>query len=363
MNVLNVEQLVVKYGEVVAVDRVSFSLKAGESLTLLGPSGCGKTTLLRSIAGLEHPVSGRIQLYGEPVFDSSAGISVPTERRNLSMMFQSYAIWPHMTVFDNVAYGLKLRGVRGTELRDRVMNALELVGLSDYAKRPSPNLSGGQQQRVALARSFVFNPKLILFDEALSNLDARLRTQMRVEIKALQSKLGIAAVFVTHDQEEALVMSDKVLVMSAGRMEQMGTPLDVYLQPQTAFVADFVGGSNVIAVAPTTVAANSDVVFNVDGEPLACRAKRSLASCREVAVKTVHVHLGREKPPGPNTFQAVIEQRHFVGDMVAYVLRWGNVLLQVQQPSVVMYERDTSVWCTIDPAHVVPLGEGPNDNI
>jgi len=357
LKILTVEQLVVKYGSVVAVDRVGFDLEAGQSLTLLGPSGCGKTTLLRSIAGLEQPTSGRICLYGEPVFDGSAGVSVPTEKRNLSMMFQSYAIWPHMTVFDNVAYGLKLRHTPKAELHERVMNALELVGLTDFANRPSPNLSGGQQQRVALARSFVFNPRLILFDEALSNLDARLRTQMRVELKALQAKLGIAAVFVTHDQEEALVMSDKILVMRDGQTEQIGGPLEVYLQPTTAFVADFVGGSNVVKVSETAVVDKADAVFEVDGGQLVGRATRDLEVCRAVAIKTVHVHLATEKPDGRNVFQAVVEERHFVGDFVAYVIRWGNMRLRVQQPSVVMYERGASVWCRIDPAHVVPLEE------
>ena len=359
MKVLEVENLVVRYGTVVAVNQVGFDLDAGKSLTLLGPSGCGKTTLLRSIAGLEEPTGGRISLYGDPVFDAKAKIRVPTERRNLSMMFQSYAIWPHMTVFDNVAYGLRLRKVPDAELRKRVMDALDMVGLAGFADRPSPNLSGGQQQRVALARSFVFNPRLILFDEALSNLDAKLRTQMRFELKALQSKLGIAAVFVTHDQEEALVMSDKVLVMRSGRIEQQGSPLEVYFHPLTPFVADFIGGSNVIAVSSAEVPASGDVTFSTGGGPLTGRSTRELERCSAVAVKTVHVRLSTSKPDSANVFEALVEQRTFVGDFVAYRLRWGDLQLKVHQPSTDLHECGARVWCNISPEHVVPLAEEP----
>jgi len=180
---------------------------------------------------------------------------------------------------------------------------------------------------------------------------------MRVELKALQAKLGIAAVFVTHDQEEALVMSDKILVMCEGRMEQVGRPLEVYLQPTTAFVADFVGGSNVVQVPETAVLDKTEAVFEVNGEQLVGRATRDLKTCRAIAIKTVHVHLATDKPEGRNVFQAVVEERHFIGDLVAYVIRWGNIRLRVQQTSVVMYEKGADIWCRIDPAHLVPLDE------
>lgn len=355
MTLLEVKNLVVQYGNVPAVNNVSFSLDAGKSLTLLGPSGCGKTTLLRSIAGLEKPSQGSICLYGNKISDAASRIWVPTERRNLSMMFQSYAIWPHMTVFDNVAYGLRLRKVPAADVRRKVLDALALVGLADFADRPSPNLSGGQQQRVALARSFVFDPQLILFDEALSNLDARLRTQMRSELKALQTKLGIAAIFVTHDQEEALVMSDHVLVMRSGKVEQAGTPMDVYFHPETAFVADFIGGSNVIPVKATKVPASGLVKFSLGPGELVAEATGALETTNSLAVKTAHIQLSNERLDGPNSFQAVIENRRFVGDLVAYDLRWGDVRFSAHQLSVNMFDCNIQVWCSIEPRHVVPL--------
>ncbi|HEX2171334.1 MAG TPA: ABC transporter ATP-binding protein, partial [Dehalococcoidia bacterium] len=220
---IEVENLVVKYGDVTAVNGVSFAIRRGEHLTLLGPSGCGKTTTLRAIAGLEQPASGEILIDGKPVYSSSRHVNVPTEKRGLSMVFQSYAIWPHMTVFDNVAYGLRVRRLPKKEIEEKVHWALGLVRMNDFARRSAAKLSGGQQQRVALARSFAFSPSVLLFDEPLSNLDAKLRAEMRLEIKDLQQQIGITSVYVTHDQEEALAISDRVIVMNVGIIEQIGT--------------------------------------------------------------------------------------------------------------------------------------------
>src|SRR6187431_1968931 len=243
---IEVEKLKIFYGEVPAVRGVSFSVQPGEHLTLLGPSGCGKTTTLRAIAGLEQPSGGSIYVDGQAMYDASARRNVPTEQRGVSMVFQSYAVWPHMTVFDNVAYGLRVRKQPAAELAANVEKALDLVQMRHLADRPASKLSGGQQQRVALARAIAFSPTVVLFDEPLSNLDAKLRSEMRIELRELQRRLDITSVYVTHDQEEALAISDRVIVMNVGVIEQIGTPEDIYNRPNSRFVADFVGSANLI---------------------------------------------------------------------------------------------------------------------
>ncbi len=232
-----------------ALSGVSFEVAQGDFFTLLGPSGCGKTTTLQCIAGLETPDSGRIEMGGEAVFCSREQIMVPANRRNLGMVFQSYAIWPHMTVFENVAFPL-LHGmtrVASAEVKTRVDRALDRVKLHNLADRPAPLLSGGQQQRVAVARALVHEPRLLLLDEPLSNLDAKLRDMMRVELRQLLKSLGITTIFVTHDQTEALAMSDTVALMRQGRIVQQGSPRDIFLKPATAFAADFMGRTNMVA--------------------------------------------------------------------------------------------------------------------
>jgi len=222
-------------GEVTAVDDVSLEIEKGEFVTLLGPSGCGKTTTLRLIAGFEFPTSGRIILAGQRLDD------VPPNRRDMAMVFQSYAIFPHLNVLENITYGLRIKKLAAAEIRrkaDEVMKLTQLTGLEDRA----PNqLSGGQQQRVALARALVVEPKVLLFDEPLSNLDAKLREEMRFEIRDLQKRLGITAIYVTHAQEEALVMSDRIAIIHQGKLAQLGTPEEIYERPRSRFVADFIG--------------------------------------------------------------------------------------------------------------------------
>jgi iron(III) transport system ATP-binding protein len=218
----------------------------GEFVTLLGPSGCGKTTTLRCIAGLERPDGGEIRIDGGIVASAVRGVYLNPEQRNIGMVFQSYAVWPHMTVFDNVAYGLRVRRAPANVIQDRTMRALELVGLGHLAERYATKLSGGQRQRVALARAIVYEPKVVLFDEPLSNLDAKLREQMRVELVRLQKEVGITSIYVTHDQSEALVMSDRVVVMNKGVIQQIGRPHDIYVQPANTFVANFIGVANLM---------------------------------------------------------------------------------------------------------------------
>jgi putative spermidine/putrescine transport system ATP-binding protein len=246
---LEVTDLAKRYGESMAVDGFCLTVARGQLVALLGPSGCGKTTTLRMIAGLVEPTSGRIVLEGRPVE------RVPIHRRNIGMVFQQYALFPFLSVFENVAYGLRERHVGKAELQERVTKMLDMVGLSGLAERRTRQLSGGQQQRVALARALVINPALLLLDEPLSNLDTKLRERVRGEIRDLQRRLGITTVFVTHDQDEALSIAHVVVVMRGGRIEQVGTPLDIYQRPASAFVADFIGACNLLPARVTGVEA------------------------------------------------------------------------------------------------------------
>ena len=232
------------FGSIPALRGVGFDVALGRTVSLLGPSGCGKTTMLRSIAGLETPDAGRIGIGNTVVFDSEQMINLPPERRQIGMVFQSYAVWPHMTVGQNVGFPLKIRQTATNVIKLKVHEVLNLVGLTGFAERPSTNLSGGQQQRVALARAIVHEPRLVLFDEPLSNLDAKLRQQMRTELKLLQDRLGFTAIYVTHDQEEALALSDTIVVMNHGRVEAIAPPRELFNNPRTPFVANFVGFDN-----------------------------------------------------------------------------------------------------------------------
>jgi ABC-type Fe3+/spermidine/putrescine transport system ATPase subunit len=241
--ILRLEGVTKLFGKTRAVDNSSLEIRRGEVFTLLGPSGCGKTTTLRMVAGLEHNDGGRIVYRGHTVADPQHRIFVLPEKRNMGMVFQSYAIWPHMTVFDNVAYPLELRGVRRSDIKQRVVRMLEMVGLAGLEDRAATTLSGGQQQRVALSRALVYEPELLLLDEPFSNLDAKLRNQMRLEVKDLQQRLGISVLFVTHDQIEGMTLSDRIGVMNLGKVEQVGTPADVYDNPATPFVRDFLGAT------------------------------------------------------------------------------------------------------------------------
>ena len=237
---VRLDRVTKRFGSVLAVDEVTLDIPPGKLVTLLGPSGCGKTTTLRMVAGLEHPTSGRVFIGDEDV------TPLPASNRSVTMVFQSYALFPHLTVFENVAYGLRIRKVLKQEIVRQVAAVLELVGLPQVGHRFPSQLSGGQQQRVALARALVMEPKVLLFDEPLSNLDAKLRKRVRAEIRELQQRLGITSIYVTHDQVEALALSDVVVVMNQGRVEQVGTPVDLYRRPATRFVADFIGEANLL---------------------------------------------------------------------------------------------------------------------
>ncbi|WP_176086361.1 ABC transporter ATP-binding protein [Martelella sp. HB161492] len=242
LSYLTLEKLTLSYGKTVAVDSLDLSIDKGELIALLGPSGCGKTTTMRAIAGLMSPTAGRIMLDGTDIS------RVPPNKRAVGLMFQSYALFPHLSVYENVAFGLRLKGMRGGELDAKVKGGLETVGLAHLAERKPAALSGGQQQRVALARSLVMEPKVLLLDEPLSNLDARLRLEMRTELQRVQRDSGLTMIFVTHDQSEALSLADRIVVMNDGLIEQIGTPEQIYRHPETGFVADFVGFENIFAI-------------------------------------------------------------------------------------------------------------------
>jgi ABC-type Fe3+/spermidine/putrescine transport system ATPase subunit len=357
---IEVEGLEVHFGAVAAVRGVSFSVMPGEQLTLLGPSGCGKTTTLRAIAGLEHASAGEIRIAGEPVYSARTGVNVPAEKRGLSMVFQSYAIWPHMSVFDNVAYGLRVRRASAAEIRDKVERALGMVQMSAFADRRASALSGGQQQRVALARAFVFQPSVLLFDEPLSNLDAKLRADMRIELRDLQHRLGITSVYVTHDLEEALAMSDRIVVMRDGLVEQTGTPDEIYALPRSAFVADFIGSSNLIRGRnrPDLAADGLIALETPAGQVIyGCAYGRPVGDELTMSVRTVHLRLSPQRPAGErNVWPARLEKTVFQGDFTQVHVRWGDQPLIARCAALDPLPAGQEVFIAVDPKRVVLLG-------
>ena len=356
---IEVENVVAHYGNLTALRGVSFEVYRGEHLTLLGPSGCGKTTMLRSIAGLETPTAGEIRIDGRPIYSSSQRVNVPTERRQLSMVFQSYAIWPHMTVFDNVAYGLRVRKVPAREIEQRVEQALELVQMVDLARKSAARLSGGQQQRVAVARSIVFNPRVLLFDEPLSNLDAKLRAQMRIELREIQNRLGITSIYVTHDQEEALAMSDRIIVMNVGVIEQVGTPGDIYNRPRSAFVADFVGSANLVSgTVRRDLSSNGSLVIETAGSSLVHGHGKAGGAGEQAsfAIRTAYPRLSRERPAGAdNAWPVRVSRRVFLGDFIQYLLDWEGRPFVVRRWPDELFEEGETVYLSVASQHCVMI--------
>ena len=347
---IEVKDLKVRYGDAVAVNGVSFTVGRGEHVTLLGPSGCGKTTTLRTIAGLETPSEGSIRIDGQAMYDAGEGKNVPTEQRGVSMVFQSYAVWPHMTVFDNVAYGLRVRKQNKSDIAANVERALDLVQMRHLAERGASKLSGGQQQRVALARAIAFSPTVVLFDEPLSNLDAKLRAEMRVELRELQRRLDITSVYVTHDQEEALAISDRVIVMNVGVIEQIGTPEQIYNRPRSRFVADFVGSANLIKGRLT----GQDRFETEGGVVLRAIAPHTPRGDEtEVAVRTAYIDL--QPRPGDNHVPGIVRQRMFHGDFVQYIVDCACGKLIVRRPPTNLLDEGAAVTVSFSPEHCVLL--------
>jgi spermidine/putrescine transport system ATP-binding protein len=341
-----------RFGAYEALKEASFEIRAGEFMTFLGPSGCGKTTCLRLISGFDTPTSGQIFLDGKDLTFE------PPYRRDVNQVFQNYALFPHLTIYENIAFGLRMKKIPPTQIRERVDRVVKMTSLEDFTTRKPAQLSGGQRQRVALARAIVCEPKVLLLDEPLSALDAKLRSQMRVELKQLQKKLGITFIFVTHDQEEALTMSDRVAVLNAGRVEQIGTVNEIYYKPATRFVASFIGESNIVEAE----------ILRSEGEFLHCRLEGGL----ELDVRTPNppahsqillslrpekIRLTRENPGGRNSFPGTIEMEIFKGavdDLTISVqggLQLGAVLTNDGQAESDLHEGER-VFARIQPEDI-----------
>ena len=364
---LKVESLYTEYlnelGEPVkAAQDINLEVPEGHFFTLLGPSGCGKTTTLRSIAGLERPKSGTITVNGAVVYSDAPNTFVPPNRRGFGMVFQSYAIWPHMDVFTNTAFPLQVgkKKYSKQEIHAKVVRVLKAVQLDHLSDREATKLSGGQQQRLALARALVMEPKLLLLDEPLSNLDAKLRELMRFELKRLQRELRITTVYVTHDQSEALALSHQVAVMNQGRIQQIGSPREIYERPQNKFVADFVGTTNFVdgTVVARDAAADTYVIETEMG-PLHSSSVDAVHVGDKVvlSIRPEDVQLTEEQPAvrGVNSFHAMVDQKIFLGEAMDFQVRIGERTLLARTHPSVRTAIGHRVWACIDPAKSVAM--------
>jgi ABC-type Fe3+/spermidine/putrescine transport system ATPase subunit len=360
MATVSLQRLTKKFGETAAVEGVDLEIGDGEFISLLGPSGCGKTTTLRLVAGFLQPDEGEIRV-GHDVLSSRNAV-VPPERRNMSMIFQSYAIWPHMTVSQNVAYGLKFKKVPRHEAAQKVTKFLRLVHLDSLKDRYPAELSGGQQQRVALARAMVVEPQILLLDEPLSNLDANLREEMRFEIRRLHEEFRITTIYVTHDQSEAMVTSDRIAVLNRGRLVQVGTPSEIFDQPRTRFVAEFIGKTNIlsgrfmenhaVSLGPDLRITIADVPHvSTNGEAFVCIRPHNLVL---TADESEARELARQ---GFNLFSGVLQRRIYFGDAMDYTLALAvpAVSLRVVAPPSRQFERGQKVFALAHPAQCVPV--------
>ncbi len=350
-------------GVVAAVERVDLVIGEGEFFSLLGPSGCGKTTTLRMIGGFEEPTEGQILLYGQDV------VGVPPNHRDVNMVFQSYALFPHMSVFDNVAFGLRRKSVSRAETAKRVNEMLELVQLDGKSERRPRELSGGQQQRVALARALVNRPRALLLDEPLAALDLKLRQAMQLELKRIQREVGITFVFVTHDQNEALTMSDRLIVMNAGRIEQLGTPREVYERPRTRFVAGFIGTSNLMTGTVTSFEGSTAVLdAGPDGSlvvPEASAAGARLGRPLDITVRPEKIVISKQEPPaGRCRLRCRVTEVVYLGTSTQYAVVTADgteltVFLQNSSDSQDVAERGDPVWLSWRSEHTLALAAGP----
>jgi iron(III) transport system ATP-binding protein len=355
MSELVLENLSKHFGNVRAIDGINLTVADGEFLTLLGPSGCGKSTTLFAIAGLDTPTGGMIRAGNHVFFEATSGVLVPPEKRNCGLVFQSYALWPHMTVEQNLAFPLRIRKVGAADRVRRITEALELVEMGAYAKRYPHELSGGQQQRVALARTLVFEPTLLLLDEPLSNLDAKLRIRARNWLKELQQRLKITTIYVTHDQIEALAMSDRIAVMNKGELVQLATPLEIYTRPAGAFVADFIGSSNFMKGRMTRRDPDGTAQVVLDGGAkisVIWAPDVTLGSDVLVAVRPEHVRLATARPAHDdfNLLPGRITGRSYLGARYQYALDAGGTSIAAETEDA--FDRP-DVYATFDRAHAV----------
>jgi iron(III) transport system ATP-binding protein len=350
---IRIENLTKRFGDSTALHSLNLTIGRGEIFFLLGPSGCGKTTLLRSIAGFYPPDAGKIFFGDEDV------TLLPPHRRNTGMMFQSYALWPHMTVAQNVAFGLEERKVRRTEIEQRVRAALDSVKMGEYAARKINQLSGGQQQRVALARAMVIRPRCLLLDEPLSNLDTKLRIEMRGEIRRICKDAGLTAIYVTHDQKEALSVGDRIAVMESGHIRQSGAPAEVYRQPATRFVADFMGETNFIE-GTVTSAGTSPVVETALGK-FSCSAHGWVPASGQRVVLSIRPEALRlhTSVPAENSIAGAIRERVYLGEMAQYRFAAGERMLKIFElnPRFAFGNDHSALFASADPADVIVLPE------
>ena len=352
---VSIRQLVKQYGDVTAVDKLDLEIADGELLVLLGPSGCGKTTTLRCIAGIEDISDGEISIGDRLV--SGRDFSLPSEDRAVGMVFQSYAIWPHMTVRQNVAFGLNIKKLARAEINRRVDATLEMVGLTGFGERGASQLSGGQQQRVAVARAVTLEPQILLFDEPLSNLDARLRERMRFELRDLQQRLGITSVYVTHDQQEAMALADRIVLMNNGRIEQIGSPEDIYHRPATLFAAEFVGLTNVIPGRVSRLDGKCRIRMDGAGGIDLVSSQQHLAegSAVDAVIRPEQVRLSPQPISGDNVFRARITSSVFLGSTTEYELALGAHTLRCQVSPSAPWRAGEEIWASVAPEHVVLL--------
>ncbi|MDD6569549.1 MAG: ABC transporter ATP-binding protein [Acidaminococcus sp.] len=354
MSQVKLEHLYKRFGNVTAVGDFNLEVQDGEFVSFLGPSGCGKSTTLRMIAGFERPTEGNILLGDQVVSSAESNVFVPPEKRNIGMVFQSYAVWPHMTVAENVAYPLKIQKVPREERDKRVKEALEMVHLDRYGERYPSQLSGGQQQRVALARALIAQPGLLLLDEPLSNLDAKLRESMRFEISSLQKRLGITVIYVTHDQSEAMTMSDRIVVMNAGVVQQVGKPYDVYTHPANKMVADFIGLVNFL---PAEV--KEDRIF-VKGTQVSFPNTAGLPQGDAVlGVRPENITLSKTG----GMLQGQVKHRFYMGDAVDYRIQVGQQVLRVITHGSSYHQWADGETIYLDLNAVIPLGNEKNNYI
>ena len=349
--------LVKRFGEFTAVDGINVKVAPGEFFSLLGPSGCGKTTTLRMIAGFERPTEGQVVLDGVDV------VTTPPHKRNVNTVFQNYALFPHLNVERNVAFGLKYQQVSKAEAAERVGRALELVRLEGYQKRRPNQLSGGQQQRVALARALILNPSVLLLDEPLGALDAKLRKALQIELKAIQEEVGITFVYVTHDQEEALTMSDRLAVMSSGRVEQIGPPEEVYEEPSTAYVADFLGVSNLMDATAHGSTQDGCRVRLGEFDLVAAKGEPDAVGDVKISIRPERVDLQPSGATGPNRIPGMVERIVYVGSMMQVIVNLApgeklQVLVQ-NEGDALPFGQGTAVSAHLpaDALRVLPRGE------
>jgi len=361
MAFIEIRNLFKQYKKVTAVNRINLEVNEGELLTLLGPSGCGKTTTLRCIAGLEKPEEGDIIIDGKSMI--SEGFVQPA-KRGIGMMFQNYAVWPHMKVYNNIVYGLRLQKISKQDIKEKADNVLELVGLQGLQDRYPGQLSGGQQQRVALARALIRNPKVLLLDEPLSNLDAKLREKMRFEIKSLVKRMGITSVYVTHDQAEAMVISDRIVVMEKGNIVQIGNSHEIYEKPANRFVADFIGAMNfipgdVVQVLPGT----NDVYVRTEfSEKILCRSTGGGVTTPGqkvyASVRPEDVEVFTEMPQtGENIFKCTIIHKAYLGNFMFLFVDIKGTMIRVQAPYQLLQEEGDELYISLNPQKCMVLPE------